>query len=183
LTDRNPHRLAPPALCVAAALAIGFGMAGMGRPAAAQARQQAEEIARGAYLVAIMDCTACHTDGTFLGQPDLERPLAGSRIGHEVPGLGVFFAPNLTPDPKTGLGNWKEEEIARAIREGIRPDGRQLAPAMPWRSYAALSDTDVRALVSYLRTLRPIEHQVPAIAGPGGLVDHPYLKVQMPTQN
>jgi mono/diheme cytochrome c family protein len=63
-----------------------------------------DEVARGAYLAAIMDCTGCHTPGALAGQPDFDRLLGGADIGFEIPGLGVFYPPNLTSDRDTGLG-------------------------------------------------------------------------------
>ena len=74
--------------------------------------------------------------GALAGQPDPKLHLAGSNIGFGVPGLGVFYPPNLTPDRETGLGSWSEADIVRAVRQGVRPDGRELAPVMPWRNYA-----------------------------------------------
>ena len=79
-------------------------------------------VERGAYLVAIMDCTGCHTDGALIGQPDPARFLAGSEIGFggpPPPGASsgpVVYPPNLTPDVETGLGAWSDEEIMRAFR-------------------------------------------------------------------
>jgi mono/diheme cytochrome c family protein len=61
-------------------------------------------IERGAYLVSVAGCGDCHTPGCFLGQPDFDRALAGSEVGFEIPGLGTFYGPNLTPDMATGLG-------------------------------------------------------------------------------
>ena len=72
---------------------------------------QADTVERGKYLTTIMGCTDCHTPGHFLGQPDMARFLGGSDVGFEIPGLGTFYGPNLTPDA-TGLGNWTEAEIA-----------------------------------------------------------------------
>ena len=71
----------------------------------------------------------------------------------EVPGLGIFVAPNLTPDNDTGLGNWTKDQIATAIRTGVRLDGHVLAPIMPWRAYAGLTKIDAAAIVEYLRSL------------------------------
>jgi mono/diheme cytochrome c family protein len=65
-------------------------------------------IARGKYLVAIAGCNDCHTPGYFRGKPDMARFLAGSDVGFEMPGLGVFHGPNLTPDKATGLGYWTD---------------------------------------------------------------------------
>jgi cytochrome c553 len=138
------------------------------------------KIKRGEYLASIMDCAGCHTTGVLLGKPDPERFLAGSEVGFQIPGLGIFFPPNLTPDRKTGLGNWGERDIIKAVRTGERPDGRMLAPVMPYHSYSKLSDADAEALASYLKSLKPIQHQVPAIIGPLERPNAPYLTVKMP---
>lgn len=118
----------------------------------------ADTVERGAYLAQIMDCAGCHMPRGTDGAPIFEAGLSGGTVGFEIPGLGVFWAPNLTPDA-SGLGGWNEAEIVTAIRTGQRPDGRTLAPAMPWPAYAALSDADAAALVAYLRSL-------PAVATP-----------------
>lgn len=135
---------------------------------------------RGEYLVTIMDCTGCHTPGTFLGKPDIQRPLAGSEVGFQIPGLGIFYPPNLTPDPETGLGKWSEADIIKAVRTGIRPDGRQLVPIMPYHSYSKLTDADARALASYLKSLGPVRNQVPSPVGANEKPSAPYLTVVMP---
>jgi mono/diheme cytochrome c family protein len=135
---------------------------------------------RGEYLATIMDCGGCHTGGALVGQPDPRLHLAGSDTGFEVPGLGFFYPPNLTPDRETGLGAWNEAEISRAIRTGTRPDGRVLAPVMPWHSYAALSDEDARALAGYLRSLRPVRNPTPPPAGADETPPAPYLSVVTP---
>ena len=124
-------------------------------------KQRAERVKRGAYLVRIMGCNDCHTPGTFYGAPDMQRELAGSEMGWQVPD-GVVFASNLTPDLANGLGEWTDDEIIRALRTGIRPDGRQLAPVMPWMNFSALLDADARAIVAYLRQLKPVAHAVPS---------------------
>jgi mono/diheme cytochrome c family protein len=138
------------------------------------------KIKRGEYLVSIMDCAGCHTTGVLLGKPDPDRFLAGSEVGFQIPDLGIFFPPNLTPDRKTGLGTWSERDIIKAVRTGERPDGRMLAPVMPYHSYSKLSDADAQALASYLKSLKPIQHQVPTIIGPSERPNAPYLTVKMP---
>ena len=138
------------------------------------------KIKRGEYLVSIMDCAGCHTTGVLLGKPDPDRFLAGSEVGFQIPDLGIFFPPNLTPDRKTGLGTWSERDIIKAVRTGERPDGRMLAPVMPYHSYSKLSDADAQALASYLKSLKPIQHQVPTIIGPSERPKAPYLTVKMP---
>src|SRR6202521_4084855 len=110
---------------------------------------------RGKYLVMLGGCNDCHTPGYFLGKPDFSRTLGGSEVGFEIPGLGVFHGPNLTPDKETGLGDWTPDEIVAAITKGQRPDGRELAPIMPWHSFAVLTKDDALAIVAYLKSLPP----------------------------
>lgn len=109
-------------------------------------------VARGAYLAAVMDCAGCHMPRGGDGLPLVEAGLSGGNVGFEIPGMGIFWAPNLTPS-ESGLGGWTDGEVATAITGGLRPDGRSLAPAMPWPAYAALDEADVAGLVAYLRSL------------------------------
>jgi mono/diheme cytochrome c family protein len=153
-------------LCLAALLAAA--------PAAA------EDVALGAYLASIMDCGGCHTPGAMAGKPDADHPLAGGTVGFEIPQLGIFYPPNLSPHPEAGLGRWSDAEVIRAVRTGIRPDGRELAPIMPWRSYAALGDADARALVAYLRSLPPSPRKVPGPVGPSETPPAPYFTLLVP---
>ncbi len=120
---------------------------------------------RGKYLVAVGGCQDCHTPGSFLGKRDTTKVLGGSEVGFEIPGLGVFVGPNLTPDKKTGLGEWTVKQIAITIKTGVRPDGRQLAPIMPYNDYAALTNADAISIALYLKSLPAIDHKV---AGPFG---------------
>lgn len=137
-------------------------------------------VERGKYLAAIMDCTGCHTTGALAGQPDPAMFLAGSTIGFGIPGFGIFYPPNLTPDVETGLGAWSEQQIIDAVRMGMRPDGRGLVPIMPWPSYAALTDSDAQALAAYLKSLPPISHAAPPLTGPDEKAPAPYLTVVIP---
>ena len=125
-----------------------------------------DPVERGRYLVTVGACTDCHTPGSFLGMPDRARYLGGGDVAFEVPGLGVFHPANLTPDPETGLGNWTESQIVTALTTGVRPDGRQLAPAMPWMQYANFSPEDAMAIAAYLKTLPPVVNKVPGPFGP-----------------
>lgn len=128
------------------------------------------EIARGKYLVAIAGCGDCHTPGGLSGTPDTTRFLGGSDVGTEIPGVGVFLGPNLTPDKETGLGTWTREQIIAAFRTGVRPDGRVLAPVMPWRSFVVLTPSDAAAIAAYLQSLPPVRNDVP---GPFGADEKP----------
>jgi mono/diheme cytochrome c family protein len=131
--------------------------------AGARAESPAE---RGKYLVTFGGCGDCHTPGHFLGHPDMTKYLGGSDVGFALPGMGVFVGPNLTPDKATGLGGWTAAQIATAITTGVRPDGRILAPIMPWRDFAHLSKSDALAIAAYLKSLPPISNKVPGPFGP-----------------
>ena len=96
----------------------------------------------------------------------LVADLGGSDVGFELPGLGVFHGPNLTPDRETGLGNWTDAQILAALQTGVRPDGRVLAPIMPWHAFAQLTKQDADAIVAFLRSLPPVAHKVPGPFGP-----------------
>lgn len=137
-------------------------------------------IERGRYLAAIMDCGGCHTPGALVGKPEMSTPLAGSSVGFQVPGLGIFYPPNLTPHPEAGIGRWDEAAIIAAVRTGVRPDGRELAPAMPWRSYGALNDDDAKALAAYLKSLPVVDRKAPGPFGPGEKPAVPYFTVVVP---
>jgi mono/diheme cytochrome c family protein len=137
-------------------------------------------VERGEYLVHIMDCGGCHNTGAFTPAPNLETPLAGSEIGFEMPGMGVFYPPNLTPDKETGLGNWSDAEIITAFTTGVRPDGRPLAPVMPWMSYGHISAEDATSLVAYLRSLKPVKHKVPGPFAATEKSTAPYFTVVAP---
>ena len=117
---------------------------------------QQAQIDRGKYLVTLGGCTDCHTPGHFFGKPDMSRFLGGSEVGFEIPGHGVFHGPNLTPDPETGLGNWSINQIITAFQTGKRPDGRELAPIMPWRAFANLTKDDATAIAVFLKSLPPV---------------------------
>jgi mono/diheme cytochrome c family protein len=144
-----------------AVLAAGALLLSLGTSAMAQG-----QVERGRYLATLGGCSHCHTPGHFLGKPDLARYLGGSDVGFGIPNLGVFVGPNLTPDKESGLGGWTDAQVATVMRTGVRPDGRILAPSMPWRDYAALSDADMSALVAYLRSLKTVANKVPGPFGP-----------------
>jgi mono/diheme cytochrome c family protein len=133
---------------------------------AAAAYAEDSQVERGKYLVTIASCNDCHTPGYFLGKPDFSRRLAGSDVGFTIPDLGAFVGRNLTPDKETGLGDWTDIQIISAITAGIRPDGRRLAPIMPWQGLSHLSSDDAQAIVAYLRSLPPIKNAVPGPFGP-----------------
>jgi mono/diheme cytochrome c family protein len=124
-------------------------------PAALHAQTPAE---RGAYLVnSIMGCGNCHTPmGPNGPLPGMD--LAGGTVFDEKP--FTARAPNITQDRETGIGAWTDAQIARAVREGIRPDGSLIGPPMPFEHYRHVSDSDLAAVVAYLRTVKPVANEV-----------------------
>ena len=148
--------------------------------ATADAEAAGDAIERGRYLATIMDCGGCHTTGVFLGKPDPQRFLGGSEVGFQIPGLGIFYPPNLTPHPEDGIGAWSDADIVTAVRTGVRPDGRILAPVMPYHHYASLTDADAAALAAYLRSLPPVAGPAPANVGPSERPSAAYLTVVIP---
>jgi len=125
-----------------------------------------DQVLRGKYLVTLGLCNDCHTPGYFFGKPDVNRFLGGSEVGFEISGLGVFHGPNLTPDKDTGLGHWSADDIVRAIQTGTRPDGRVLAPIMPWHAFAELTSEDAQSIAVFLKSLPPVLNKVPGPFGP-----------------
>ena len=125
-------------------------------------------LARGAYLVRnVSDCMTCHSehDWTAHDAPILPNALGAGQDMNLLKGLpGSVHAPNITPDPETGAGNWSDDQLARAIREGIGHDGRALFPFMPYLGLRALSDEDLASIVVYLRSLPPVRKQRPTTA-------------------
>jgi mono/diheme cytochrome c family protein len=114
-------------------------------------------IERGRYLVeGAAHCGECHGAVDPPAAARVGRPLIGG-MEFKLP-VGTFRVPNITPDPETGIGKLKDQEIARLIRYGVKPDGQAALPFMP---YADLSDDDLTAIISYLRTQKPVKHAVP----------------------
>lgn len=123
-----------------------------------------ERLARGQYLVeSVVGCIGCHAEQD-LGKPGAP-PVANRR------GAGLVWAatdtpwlvaPNITPDKETGAGNWSDDALARAIREGIGHDGRALFPIMPYPSFRTMADEDLASVIVYMRSLPPVRNQLPA---------------------
>jgi mono/diheme cytochrome c family protein len=153
--------------CMLARVALVLALATASLATLGQRADAADkQIERGKYLVTIAGCSDCHTPGALMGKPDKERYLGGSDVGFAIPGEGVFVPPNLTPDKETGLGNWTADQVVTALTTGMRPDGRELAPIMPYNELAYLTRDDVLAIVAFLKSLPPVSHKVPGPFGP-----------------
>jgi mono/diheme cytochrome c family protein len=112
------------------------------------------------YVARAADCVACHS------VPGGKAFAGGLKMGTP---LGAIYATNITPDPDTGIGKYTLPEFDRALRQGIARDGRHLYPAMPYPSYAKLSDADVVALYRFfMKQVRPVRQanlrsEIPAL--------------------
>lgn len=139
------------------------------------------QVERGEYLVELLGCGSCHTDGALIGEPDMRRALAGSSTGIAYTSPldnrrpGVVYPSNITPDPATGIGDRSDSQVASAIRAGIGRHGSRRIATMPWPGYAKIMDDDVRAIVSYLRSVPPVRHEVPAHVPPGSAASRPFV--------
>jgi mono/diheme cytochrome c family protein len=120
--------------------------------------QNFTQIERGRYLAVLSDCASCHTI------PGSNQPFAGGRA-IETP-FGNILAPNITPDPETGIGSWSDDAFDAAIRKGLRRNGSRLYPAMPYTAYTKMSREDVLAIRAYLNTVTPVRNAVVANALP-----------------
>ena len=110
---------------------------------------QNESVRRGQYISTLGDCAACHT--TPGG-----KPMAGG-LELKTP-FGKLYSTNITPDKKTGIGNYTYEQFDRAMRKGVAADGHNLYPAMPYPSYAKISNEDMKALYAYIMNgVEPVE--------------------------
>ena len=114
------------------------------------ADDSADAVQRGKYVFNAAGCAACHTD-----EPNKGPPLAGGRK-LKTP-FGVFYSPNITPHPETGIGNWSDEDFVRALGQGVSPGGHNYFPVFPYPSYAAMTDRDMRDLKAYLFSLPAVE--------------------------
>jgi mono/diheme cytochrome c family protein len=106
----------------------------------------ADVVARGKYLAEAADCAACHTAPGG-------APFAGGLA--MASGFGTIYATNITPDPDQGIGRWTADDFWHALHDGVRRDGQQLYPAMPYTSYRGMTRADSDAIYAYLMRLRP----------------------------
>jgi len=115
----------------------------------------------GEYLAGpVAHCAECHTPQNPPGRPDQSKFFAGGFPFHGP--FGTSYSANLTPDKETGIGAWTDERLIRAIN-GVKADGKPVLPPMPWPYYAGkIADADMKAIVAYLRSLKPIKNKVPA---------------------
>lgn len=152
-------------------------------PPAARAETEfpAQDIERGKYLVSLLGCGSCHTNGALIGEPEPGQLLAGSDTGiawsnpmvERYP--GIVYPANITPDVETGIGSWNVSDIVRMIRTGVDKHSGQTMPVMPWPSFANIGEPDATAIAHYLLSLPPVKHRVPLNVRPGQPAIAPFV--------
>ncbi|HYL84071.1 MAG TPA: hypothetical protein VE263_07550 [Candidatus Angelobacter sp.] len=123
-----------------------------------------QRLERGRYIAtALSGCIYCHSphDWTAPGIPLLPGKEGAGEVEPYSNLPGRIVASNLTPDPETGAGTWTDDQLARAIREGIGHDGRALFPLMPYSHFRQMPDEDLASVIVYLRSLAPVRNQLP----------------------
>src|SRR5438132_11691925 len=120
----------------------------------AQAQTEKELVAKGQYIFAVAGGCACHSDPK-------ETQHAGGRA-FPIP-FGTVYSTNLTSDKETGLGDWTDQQISDAITKGTRRDGNRILPVMPYAQYSGMAQEDLKALVAFLRTLKPVKKPTPEL--------------------
>ncbi len=150
------------------------------RTANAGPSQQNELLEQGKYVATIAGCTSCHTPLkpeyqnlqalTFeqiqtlafneREAQDSDKLLSGGRAFDLGP-AGLLFTRNITPDEETGVGAWSDDQLKLAIKTGVSADGTILFPVMPYHVYNQMADSDVDAVIAYIRSVAPISNAVP----------------------
>jgi len=142
---------------VLAALALCLGQVA-GAAGATPDATNAQRIEQGRYLATAGDCMACHTAAGG-------KPFAGG-LAVATP-IGTIYSTNITPSKTAGIGNYTLEQFTRALRKGVRADGKYLYPAMPYTSYAKVSDDDIRAMYAYfMQGVAPVDTPAPRTSLP-----------------
>lgn len=137
-----------------------WALAGVAAITLAGAAQAQTPVERGSYLVnSILTCGNCHTPRGPGGVFDMSKQLSGGPQTWDEPTFKVKGA-NITPDPDTGIGKWSDADIKRALQEGKRPDGSQLAPLMPYGFYKIFTPGDLNAIVAYIKSVPPVKNAV-----------------------
>ncbi len=116
-------------------------------------------IKKGEYLVRIGDCISCHTN-----TPGGGKNFAGGLPIHTP--FGTFFTPNITPDKKTGIGNWTTDDFINAMHDGINPEGQNYFPVFPYTSFTKINKDDLIAIKAYLDHIQPVYQKDKAPTAP-----------------
>ena len=141
--------------CALAAVAVGAWvfLAPRGMPASELAAPHQADLANGEAVFIAANCTGCHATPD---QDDRLQLAGGLKLSSS---FGDFVAPNISPDPRYGIGAWTEAEFVNALKRGVGRNGQHLYPSLPYPAYSKMTTADVRDLFAYLKTL-------PAVAKP-----------------
>lgn len=163
------------------ALLLAFaGLISLSQPANAGNDLQDDVLAQGKYIATIAGCTHCHTpDKAEYQNPqtltleqiktlafnggdavDADKFLSGGRAFDLGP-AGVVYTRNLTPDKDTGIGAWTDDQVKLAIKTGLSANGKTLFPVMPYHVYNGMADSDVEAVVAFVRSVKAVNNKVP----------------------
>jgi mono/diheme cytochrome c family protein len=140
-----------------------------------------QDVEHGRYLVGLLGCGSCHTNGALVGAPHLDQLLAGSDTGIAWTNPlvdrnpGIVYPANLTPDIETGIGSWSMAEIIAMLKTGADKHSGQTLPIMPWPSYSQIHDDDANAIAAYLKSLPAVRHAVPKNVRQGLKASAPYI--------
>ena len=183
-----PSRLGLTTMAISVLATIGLGHTPLAASEPAAAAKKPGAVERGRYIVSTAGCHDCHTPwkiGPKGPEPDMSRALSGHPEALKMPPApalpegpwlvvsaatntayagpwGVSFTANLTPDAETGLGDWTERDFVATIRTGRHMGrGREILPPMPVPVYNNLTDSDLKAVYAYLRTIPPVKNRVP----------------------
>ncbi len=119
-----------------------------------------DKVAYGRYIVtAQAHCFECHTPLGPKGQPDMSKLGAGGMKIQLAPGMDVLTA-NITSDPDTGIGKWSDDDIKKALTEGVTPTGQHISPPMPFQWFKNMTADDLDAVVAFVRTIPPVKNKV-----------------------
>lgn len=130
-------------------------LGGFASPAASPAQENGKDlVAKGQYIFALAGGCACHT------VPE-NTPHAGGRA-FPIP-FGKVYSTNITPDKETGLGGWSDQQIFDSMVKGIRPDNTRILPVMPYEAYSGMAVDDLKTLIAYLKTLKPVKKRTPPL--------------------
>jgi cytochrome c len=148
-------------------MGTGFFIAATLAPSAAKGSSEGATLEQGKYLVeSVTICFECHSERDFSepGWPIPEGRVGSGRILWGEGSPNQVIAPNITPDKATGIGDWSDEDIVRAVRDGIGKRGTFLNPEMPSRYFHSLGDVEMHSIVLYLRSIPPISNRLPEMA-------------------
>jgi mono/diheme cytochrome c family protein len=143
---------------------IFLQVAGASRSASPPFASTPQRVARGRYLADLAHCFDCHSERDNKGNQVADMRGAGRVLPSEessIPRPNFLVCPNITPDRETGAGSWSDQQLMRAIRQGVGHDGRILHKTMPYWNFRYLTDEDLASIIVFLRSIPAVHHLLP----------------------